>query len=133
MMFEELDHTADLAIRVAAIDLSGLLAEAARAVIELSGIALESSAVQERTIRLTSEDPESLLVQWLEELLFEIEVKNRASLDFPITIDGEYSLEATVKLVPIASISRLIKAVTFHQMDIKTVDDQLQTVIVFDV
>ena len=132
-MFEELEHTADLAIRVSAINLHDLFTEASMAVMALSGIELQSGPIHENTIKLHAADPESLLVNWLEELIYEIEVNHRAYDDFHIVIDGDYSLQATVKLVPIASISRLIKAVTFHEMAIQQVADRLETVIVFDV
>lgn len=132
-MFEEIDHTADLAIRVVAKDLSALLEEAAKAVMVLSGIDLESGPSIKKVVHLTANDPESLLVQWLEELLFNIEVKDRGSLDFSIMIKDRYHLTATLKLVPISGISRSIKAVTFHDLSIKTVEDRLETIIVFDV
>jgi SHS2 domain-containing protein len=132
-MFEELEHTADLAIRVSAINLPDLFSEASKAVMALSGIELQSGPIHETIIKLHAADPESLLVNWLEELIFEIEVNHRAYQGFHIVIDGDYSLQATIELVPIASISRLIKAVTFHEMAIQKVADGLETVIVFDV
>lgn len=132
-MFEELEHTADLAIRVSSANLTGLFAEASKAVIALSGIEPLSSPIDESIINLHAADLESLLVKWLEELIYEIEVNHRTYHDFQIVVDGEYNLQAKVMLVPIASISRLIKAVTFHELAIQQVDNRLETVIVFDV
>jgi SHS2 domain-containing protein len=132
-MFEEIEHTADLAIKIAAPTFNNLLAEAARAVIALSGIEMEETILRQESITLKAEDPETLLVSWLEELLYTIEVNHLAYQDCQIEISGEYQLQATVSLASIKSLQRHIKAVTFHDLSVEIVEQGFETVIVFDV
>jgi SHS2 domain-containing protein len=132
-MYEEIEHTADLAIRVVSSNLPALLEEASRAVTNLSGIVLDDGHTIDESITLKANDPETLLVSWLEELLFRIEVKNQAFYHYSITIENKYQLHADVGTAPIRSIKRFLKAVTFHDLAIEQIEGGLETVIVFDV
>ncbi|MGD8821963.1 MAG: archease [Anaerolineales bacterium] len=133
MTYEEIEHTADLAIKVAAPTFSDLLMEAAAAVMELSGIVLQDKILRQESITLKAEDPETLLVSWLEELLFAIEVKHAGYRDCQLKIAGEYLLHATITSASIKSLQRMIKAVTFHDLSVERKDHGFETVIVFDV
>jgi SHS2 domain-containing protein len=132
-MYEEIEHTADLAIKVTAPSLSGLLLEAALAVMELSGIALGDANQTQESITLNADDPETLMVSWLEELLYAIEVNQLGYKACQVEISAEFQLQATVSLAPITSLQRLIKAVTFHELSIEKVRGGYETIIVFDV
>ena len=68
-MYEEIDHTADYAIRVRGLDLPGLFIEAARGMNALTAGAAVGPAVS-REIHVEASDLEALLVSWLEELAF---------------------------------------------------------------
>jgi len=63
--FEELEHTADWALRVRGRDLAELLVNAANGMMELAGVQTASAAGTIRKLELTSLDRESLLVDWL--------------------------------------------------------------------
>ena len=72
MPFEEISHTADWSIRVWAEDLAGLLTESARGMYALANA--EPSKTEgprvRRELLLEGVDAESLLVAFLEELLY---------------------------------------------------------------
>jgi SHS2 domain-containing protein len=73
-MYETFEHTADLGLRVRAPDFDGLLQEAARALFvtiaeDLSTIRL----LEQIEIRISGEQPDYLLFDWLNELLFRFE------------------------------------------------------------
>lgn len=132
-MFEEIDHTADLAIRVQAASLADLFCEACKGLMALSGIELADKPIRSITLHLQADDPETLLVSWLEELLYFIESKAKAYRRCQIEMPDDISLTAEIDLVPIANIGRMIKAVTFHDLEIQRLKDHVETVIVFDV
>lgn len=130
--FREIDHTADWAIEVWSPDLEGLFAQAATGMHALMGIEMLPGPMVTHPISLSAADKESLLVAFLEELLYLIESRAVAcdSIDM---ICSETDLHASITAKPIASVQRQIKAVTYHNMEIKTKSDTLTVTVVFDV
>ncbi len=131
--FRELAHTADWEMEVWAPDLPSLLEQAARGMYTLSGMQLESSEFQQRTLQLESADAESLLVRFLAELLWLEEDENLGFDQFTITVSSGYKLEAELKGSRIVKVDKEIKAVTYHNLLIQTTSQGLRTRIVFDV
>lgn len=70
MSFEEIEHTADRAFRVTGRDLADLLENAARAMQALEGLQPTEEPSATRDIEVEGVDRESLLVNWLNEILF---------------------------------------------------------------
>ena len=132
-MYEEIEHTADLAIKIKAPSLPELFAGAANAVLSISGIELSDQLHKQESISLKASDLETLLVSWLEELIFSIEVNHVGFQNCQVEINEELELLAKVDLVPIKRLQRLIKAVTYHNLSIQMVEQGYETVIVFDV
>jgi SHS2 domain-containing protein len=131
--YEEIEHTADWAIRVRGKDFAELLDNAARGMIELAGLSPQQSPPHHGFIELDAMDRESLLVAWLEEILFNIESRRITFTSFDLRVSHETHLEAHVAEVPIAEIHREIKAVTFHDLEIKQTADGFEATIIFDV
>ena len=72
--WEEVEHTADVALRVRGATLAELFANAARGMLALALGGDPVPAGQDRTeILLSAPDPETLLVDWLTELVYRIE------------------------------------------------------------
>jgi SHS2 domain-containing protein len=139
-MYKVLDHTADVALEVQAGDLETLFIDAAKGwkvvVLEDS----ETSFQQTRAVKLTSFEPEDLLVQWLGELNYLLTVHQWVmhevwDLKLKTPLD-EWHLEAQIAGEPLNPqkhyIYSDIKAVTYHQLDIKKVDGEYRTKIIFD-
>ncbi len=76
MSIEELEHTADLRFRVRAPSLADLFAEAARALMQTLYADLRGPATEIRPIDLESGDRESLLYNFLSEVLYLSEAEN---------------------------------------------------------
>lgn len=133
--YEEVDHTADWALRLRGRDLDELLANAARGLLALSGAqaAGDAHAGAWQTLRLTAADPEALLVAWLEELLFAMESRGVLYSTAEVHVEGGTDLTARVREAPIASLARPIKAVTFHDLKIEAAEEGLTATVVFDV
>ena len=131
--FEEIEHTADWALRVHGQNLTDLFRNAALGMLSMLDIEPVPGKTEKRVFELKAEDTETLLVSWLEELLYPLEVENAAVVDFQVEVMEKIQLKATIELKKIASIKKEIKAVTFNELDIRTVDSGYETIIVFDV
>lgn len=130
--YKELDHTADWALKVWAPDLESLLVTAAKGMYEISEVVTLGKDGVEEQFSLVSQDDESLLVDFLSELLYYAEKENIAFLEFNLTLD-QSSLEAKLVGRPIKFRKKEIKAVTYHNLEISRQNDKLEVTIVFDV
>ena len=128
----ELEHTADWALEVWAPDLAALLEEAARGMYRLMGVVLAAGPRQRRRLELAGADRESLLVDFLAELLYLVESEGLAFDTLGLeAADGR--LAASLEGAPITSHAKDIKAVTYHRLEIRDTATGLETRIVFDV
>jgi SHS2 domain-containing protein len=73
--FEILNHTADVGIIAYGADMSQAFANAARALFSLITDLDDVEEVVHRDIELTSTDEESLLVEWLNELIYQFDTE----------------------------------------------------------
>lgn len=79
-------------------------------------------------------DIDALLVDFLSEALYLSDVHNQAYFDVAIDQLTDTNIKAVIKGVAITGFDVVeIKAVTYHDLVIKHVDDVWQTDIVFDI
>ena len=131
-MFEEIEHTADCAVRVWGADLEELFIEAARGMNALTGGTPGRPSVS-REVHLEAPDPETLLVTWLEELAFLVETEGEIFDRFKVLAFAPTALRVRMEGGPVTELDRLIKAVTFHNLAIRETGYGCETTIVFDV
>jgi SHS2 domain-containing protein len=131
--FEEVEHTADVAIRVWGRDLAELFAHAARGMACQMADAEGMGQTIERTIDLTAYDAETLLVAWLGELLYLSERDGCVFTDFDMLDVTPSRLRAVARGRPVAGHRQQIKAVTFSDLEIVRTDAGYETTVVFDV
>ena len=127
-----MEHTADCGLEVWAPDLPGLMEEAARGLFELMGVEVSEESRCHRQLEIGAEDREQLLVSFLEELLFIADSEEVAFDGFLLNL-VETNLLARLEGGHIVSRSKEIKAVTYHNLQIKERRRGLKTSIVFDV
>ena len=123
-MFEVLDHAADVGFRTRAGSLPELFERAAEALV---AIAMESDNIEPResyAIEAEGDSHESLLVNWLSEVLYYIDGKRLAMGSFKVKelsanrVSGEALGE---RRDPSRHFARLvIKGVTYHQLKIES-------------
>jgi SHS2 domain-containing protein len=130
--FEELPHTADWAVRVWAGSLPELFEEAALAMNALSGVKQAPCPRRRRTLKAEASDMESLLVAFLSDLVYFAEHEKLAFDIFKVDIQNN-KLKVTMSGSPIQSMSKSIKAVTYHNLQIRKTEHGFQTEIVLDV
>jgi SHS2 domain-containing protein len=131
--FEEVEHTADIAIRVWGDDMAELFASAAYGMAcqlaELAGVDL----TVERLVNLESYDVETLLVDWLGELLYLGERDECVFVDFDMREVTSTRLQAVARGGVPREYRHHIKAVTFNELEIQCAEAGCETTIVFDV
>ncbi len=130
--FQEIEHTADWALKVWAPDMKSLLQTAAQGMNALAEVQLEFHQPVTRSVELEAFDRESLLVTFLSELLYLQEQEWIAFDRFEISLDG-YHLKATLTGGSIQSLKKEIKAVTYHELAVVETEIGLEVVVVFDV
>ncbi|MGH2581489.1 MAG: archease [Anaerolineales bacterium] len=130
--FEELEHTADWALRVWAPNLAGLLEQAARGMYDLSGTVVKSGGKETRSFTVESNDAEGLLVSFLNELLHYVDEEGSMFDEFDLAV-AENVVKARVAGTKIIERKKEIKAVTFHNLRIEEKDGLLEAQLVFDV
>lgn len=136
MPFEELPHTADWAVRVWAEDLPGLFAEAARGMYALAGARPAAGPAARRTLNLSAPDAESLLVAFLSELVYAAEQERLTFTRFHVEISeraDEWELQVEMDGAPLAAVNKMIKAVTYHNLQIRQTARGYEVEVVFDV
>ena len=135
--FELIEHPADVGIRVYGRDLATLFAHAA---LGLCSLITATATVLERetqSIEVAAPDRESLLVAWLSEVLWLIETEDLLFARFTIESLSDTTLAAVAHGEP-ADPQRhpyrgVIKAVTYHQLDLRQRAGIWSTNIIFDV
>ena len=135
--WEHFEHTADVGLRVTGRDLRELLEHAADGFIEL--MVDPETVPEERSVDVccTGEDAEELLVTWLEEILFRFEAERLAPARAEIvTLDG-YNLQARIYGETFDerkhTVRDVLKAVTYHNLEVRRRGDRLEASIVIDV
>jgi SHS2 domain-containing protein len=133
--FEELGHTAEIGLRVYAGAPAELFACAAHAMFSLLRVEPDrSAAVVERLVSVESIDMDSLLIDWLNELLYLHETTGVLFSECVITHWTPIRLEATVAgSKPQQLPSMHIKAATYHQLQVTAGPDGWKAQVYFDI
>lgn len=131
--FEEIEHTADRAFRVTGGDLADLLENAARAMQSLDGPRAAGEPSATREIEVEGVDRESLLVNWLNEILYLEQAHQLVCEGFRIDEVNNHHLRARVETREFDRSYTNIKAVTFHNLKIRQTSEGLEAEIVLDV
>lgn len=131
--FEEIEHTADIAIRVWGRDRAELFAHAAYGMACQLADPDEVDQIVEELIELETYDAETLLVAWLEELLYLGEREECIFTNFEMIEVTPTYLRAVAWGGSAPEYWNHIKAVTFSEMNISCSENRCETTIVFDV
>lgn len=129
--FEEIEHTADAALHVWGRTLPEMFRQAALGIYTLAGVQVEDALPVQRSIHLQADDLETLLVNFLSELLFYLD---EGFLFQVVELQiNQNQLDGKLSGKHISRLQKEIKAVTFHQMHIVRSDNCFQTDIVLDI
>jgi SHS2 domain-containing protein len=130
--YQEIEHTADWELHVWAPDIFKLLSISAVGMYALSQTTLMETPKVEREFEIKFQDRESMIVDFLTELLFFEEDEGLAFNSFQIT-KAEDVFKFVVTGAPIKEHGKEIKAVTYHGLKVNETARGLEVSIVFDV
>jgi len=133
MRFEEIEHTADRAFRVTGRDLAELLENAARAMQSLDGPVPAGGGATTRDVEVEGIDSESLLVNWLNEILFLEQTQRIVCERFHVHEIKAHHLRARIEARECNESHSHIKAATFHNLKVRQTSEGLVAEVVLDV
>jgi SHS2 domain-containing protein len=135
--YELIDHTADIGIKAYGSDLKELFKNAAFAMFDIMADlqGLKTSVTVE--VRKDAPNREELLIEWLDELLYNFYTKGLIFSTFEITeLDDQHIVGKAHGRHIGENKSRLkteIKAATYHDLKIEQKENSWQTQLIFDV
>lgn len=132
--YEVVEHTADVGLRAYGRTLEEIFAHAALGMFDLMTDPATVEPRGEVEVRAASDDLESLLVDWLTELLFVHERDHVFLSAFDVRIDG-FALEAAVRGEEIDPdrhpLETEVKAVTYHMIEVNV--EEGYAFVIFDI
>ena len=134
--FEIVDHTADVGIIAYGSDISQAFANAARALFSLITELDDVGEILHRDIELMAPDQESLLVEWLNELICLFDTENIVFKKFDITLLSNTQLKARSYGEKVDSskhkLKTGVKAATYHMLKVDK-GDGCRVQVLFDI
>ncbi len=135
--FETFDHTADVGIIARGADPAEAFGNAAKAMFSLMVDLDRVEPREERRIEVEADDRESLLVDWLAELLYVSEVDNLVFNRFEVDEINDNRIVARAKGETL-DLERhnpklMVKAVTRHMLQVAESDGVWQARVILDI
>ena len=136
-MVEVFEHTADIGLRVRAVELNELFAEAARG---LFGLIVENlidvRPTQTERFHVDGQEREYLLFDWLNELLYRFDSRHLVCSEFNVTV-AESGLDAEVRGEPLDPdrhrLDHEVKAITYHGLKVEQTPDGWLAEVILDI
>jgi SHS2 domain-containing protein len=135
--FEIIDHTADVGIIAYGVDIKQLFSNAALA---LFSLITEPESITEKlhhNLEISSEDRDSLLVEWLNELIYLFDAEHVLFNRFDIASLSNKQLKATCygeKIDPLRHRIKIgVKAATYHMLKVDKDSNGYKAQIIFDI
>jgi SHS2 domain-containing protein len=140
-MIRMFDHTADVGFELEAPTLEVLFEEARRALLMTIFERPPESGDEENSVRLSAPDLETLLVRWINELVFLVQGDGFVPVHAGVRIEesgGEdFSLEASLIGAPLDLEGHgwqgEIKSATFHGLDVRQEGEDWRARVILDV
>lgn len=131
--FEFLEHTADIKIKVSGKELNEIFETTVLAIAEYCSGGDKISNKKKRTINVKGQDNESLLYNFIDEILYLIDAEHFIPIKAEVTMQG-YSLKAELYGDDTKNYKlEHIKSATYAEMSIKKLRDNWEAVFVLDV
>lgn len=139
--YEILEHPTDLKIRAFGKTKEELFSNILRGMFEsikpkiltTPRPSLKRRGIVARKVIIESADEQSLLVDFLSEALAESDINDEAYFEAKFDRLTDKELEGKIFGQPIRSLAVEIKAVTYHGLEIKKVDDKWEATVLFDI
>ncbi|HET9225729.1 MAG TPA: archease [Thermoanaerobaculia bacterium] len=128
------DHTSEIGLQLRAGSFPELLAEAGRGLARLMLREVPAEAEGEaREIEVSAHDRESLLVDWLNEILYVAETGLWIPLELELLEATDTRLRVRARGVTVEVSPSLVKAATFHGLEVVETADGVSAEVILDV
>jgi len=128
------DHTSEIGLQVQAGSFGELLAEAARGLARLMLREVPARAEGEaREIEVSAHDRESLLVDWLNEILYVAETGLWIPLEVEVLEASDTRIQARLRGVTVEVSPSMVKAATFHGLEVVETAEGFSAEVILDV
>ena len=135
--FEQVEHTADIALRIYGETLEELFVHAAEALFEVLGTYRWEEETVRHAVALEAPGREDLLHDWLAQLNYLHQTRREVYNRFDVRLADGHRLEAVVAGEAIAptrhNIELEVKAVTYHQLSVEQTEQGWQAFVIFDI
>jgi SHS2 domain-containing protein len=136
-MFELIDHTADVGLRIRAADLAGLYRDAAVGLFSLiADPVVAGPGARAVEVEVRGDRPELLLFDWLSELLYLADSERVVLCDFAVSLVPG-GLAGRARAVPIEDVAdrlqREVKAITYHGLRVERTGGEWIAEVIVDV
>ncbi|MBI3020644.1 MAG: archease [Candidatus Omnitrophica bacterium] len=135
--YDFFDHTADIGIRATSQTLAELFVQLAQGLTELLVEDSELKPQQSRPIQLTADGADSLLLAWLQELLFWFSTERFLPVQYALDEVTETSLRGEVRgdiFDPARDAQgREVKAITRHLLEVRRRDGMWHGQVIVDI
>jgi SHS2 domain-containing protein len=132
-MYEILHHTADVRLRVTGSTLAELFADALRGLMEVMHGDATRGGGETEPIELDSVNLTALLVDFLNEALVRSVTQRVLFTGASFASLADTHLSATLTSVPAASFDEDVKAVTYHEAEVRRSGEGWTTMLVLDI
>ncbi len=130
--YSEIEHTADLALKVWGEEFFALLALSVEGMYDLMGVTINKRVRIDHQFVIEESTPETMLVDFLGEMLYQAQDQKTAYSGFKFGMKGQ-DIRLQADGHPIQQIERAIKAVTYHDLKITETEEGFEAIITFDV
>ncbi len=130
--FRDVEHTADVALEVWADSAGELVRQSALGMLHIMDVETSDYPKLDYNIEIVADDKESMLIQFLNQIILIMDLKKQVPKDITIEINGDY-LEAKMTLEPLVQIKKLVKAATYNDLKMIQTGSSFLARIVFDV
>ena len=140
MSFRLREHTADVAVEATGESLDAVFGAVADGMAAAMCEEVPDAGGERFDLSVAAEGREPLLFDYLDELIYERDVRgvlpvdNEPTVSAPSSDGGEWTLSASTRGIPLANVeARDLKAVTYSEMDLSEGADGWHAYVVFDV
>ena len=132
--YEILEHTADAGVRARGQTREAVFENAAQGLYALALQHKPQEGVEKLSFHFQAENLESLLVRFLEELVYLLYTRNLAGARFAIKLHSDTHLETDIEFQRILpqDLTKEIKSPTFHQLKFEQQDGTWLAEVYFD-
>ncbi len=136
MAYEIINHTADVGLVIYGADMKQLFSNAALSLVSLIVEPEVILSKSQRHIRVSAENYESLLIEWLNELIYLFDAEHILFNSFHIKNLSKNQLVAICYGEPVSrfrhNIKREVKAATYHMLKIDRQISGFRAQVIFD-